>query len=160
MLLTIIIKYCLTLRMITRHTEPWGVQLLPHKEILRINRCSGLAWGIIGVCLLHAAGTADNGINWHKILAGEVIAETVKSPEGIPGVRAMFVVSAPRERIWETLLDYANFTKIFKGIEKIRLLESTPAGAQIEYWIDAVFKKYHYIVFRHYDDPGHRLTWT
>jgi hypothetical protein len=123
-------------------------------------RCSGLVWGIIGLCILHAADAADTGINWNKVFAGDVIAETVQPPGGIPGVRAMFVVTAPRERIWGTLLDYDNFTKIFKGIDKIRLLESTPAGAQIEFWVDAVFKKYHYIVARRYDEPGHRLTWT
>jgi uncharacterized membrane protein len=121
---------------------------------------SWLVWSIIGVCIPHAARAADGEPNWNRVLEGEVIVETVQPRGGIPGVQAMFAVAAPRERIWKTLLDYDNFTKIFKGIEKMRVLENTPAGAQIEFWIDAAFKKYHYVLSRHYDDPGRRLTWT
>jgi uncharacterized membrane protein len=91
---------------------------------------------------------------------GDVMVTTVVHPEGFSGVRALFVVSAPRERIWHTLLDYDNFPRIYQGIEKVQVLEHTPAGAQVEFWVDAVFKKLHYVLSRRYDDPGRRITWT
>ncbi len=90
---------------------------------------------------------------------GEVIVEEVRSTSGIPGVRASFVVLASRETIWATLLDYDNFPKFFKGIDRLVVLEQDVDGARVEFWINAVLVDLHYILYRHYVEPGHRLTW-
>ena len=91
---------------------------------------------------------------------GEVVVEEVESTLGIPGVRASFMVLASRETIWATLLDYDNFLKFFKGIDRIVVLEKDVDGASVEFWIDAVLMDLHYILYRHYVEPGHRLTWN
>ena len=67
-------------------------------------------------------------------LAGDVVVEAVKRPDGLPGLRASFAVAAPRERIWAVLLDYANFPKIFPDIHDMRVLTHDQQGAQVEYW--------------------------
>jgi len=100
------------------------------------------------------------GSDWAALFAGDVVVEAVKHPDGIPGVRALFAVAAPRERIWAVLLDYANLTKIFPDIHNMRVLTYDQQGAQVEYWVRAVMSKYHYVLYRHYDEPGRRLTWT
>lgn len=125
----------------------------------RISCWSWWVWVVIGSGTCGAIHAADRSVDWDRIFDGEVIVETVKQA-GIPGLRAMFAVTAPPERIWTTLLDYDNFPKIFKGIEKINVLERTPSGAQVEYWTDTVFKKLHYILLRRYDEPGRRLSWS
>jgi hypothetical protein len=102
------------------------------------------------------AGSAD----WAALFAGDVVVKTVQHPDGVPGLRASFVVAAPRERIWAVLLDYANFPKIFPDIHDLRVLTHDQQGAQVEYWVNAVVSKYHYVLYRHYDEPGRRLTWT
>lgn len=90
---------------------------------------------------------------------GEVIVEEVESTLGIPGVRASFMVLASRETIWTTLLDYDNFPKFFQGIDRLVVLEQDVSGARVEFWINAVLMDLHYILYRHYAEPGHRLTW-
>jgi ribosome-associated toxin RatA of RatAB toxin-antitoxin module len=100
------------------------------------------------------------GRDWALLFAGDVVVEPVKHPDGIPGLRASFAVAAPRERIWAVLLDYTNFPKIFPDIHDLRVLTHDPQGDQVEYWVNAVVSKYHYVLYRHYDEPGRRLTWT
>jgi hypothetical protein len=102
---------------------------------------------------------AQHSTDWERILGGEVIVNAVQKNDGLSGVRAMFTVTAAREQIWAVLLDYENFQQIFYGIEKIKVQEQHASGAQVEFWIDAVLKKYHYVLYRHYEQPGWRLTW-
>jgi hypothetical protein len=102
---------------------------------------------------------ADDEMDWGGLFQGTVFVEAIENGAGLPGLRAMFVVPAPRERIWDVLLDYKNFPDIFAGIDKIQVLAHDAFGATIAFWIDAVVKKYHYVVYRHYEKPGWRLTW-
>ena len=41
----------------------------------------------------------------------------------------------------------------------MQVLEQDAQGAKIEFWVDAVLRKYHYVVYRYYEQPGRRLTW-
>lgn len=110
--------------------------------------------------LLAAAPTVAGRVDWDTLFAGEVAVEAVKQPGGLSGVRASFTVAASREHIWDVLLDYANFPKIFPDIHTLRVLTQDQQGAKLEYWIKAVLSKYHYVLYRHYAEPGRRLTWT
>ncbi len=105
--------------------------------------------------LVAVAPNAD----WDRLFNGEVIVADKENEAGIPGLQAMFVVSASAERIWEVLVDYEHFKKIFKGILKLRVLDENPSGAIVEFWIDAVLAELHYILYRHYERPGQRITW-
>jgi ribosome-associated toxin RatA of RatAB toxin-antitoxin module len=98
-------------------------------------------------------------VDWDTLFTGEVVLETVHKPDGIAGLRASFVVAAPRERIWTALTDYPNFPKMFPEIRTIHVLTQDAQGAQVAYEIKALFSKYHYVLQRHYADPGRRLTW-
>jgi len=117
-----------------------------------------LALLMLGMLLVVVPPVA--GRDWTLLFAGDVVVEPVKHPDGISGLRASFAVAAPRERIWAVLLDYANFPKIFPDIHDLRVLTHDPQGDQVEYWVNAVVSKYHYVLYRHYDEPGRRLTWT
>ena len=114
---------------------------------------------MIGILLATDPALAGR-VDWDTLFAGEVEVEAVKQPDGLSGVRASFAVSASRERIWDVLLDYANFPKIFPDIHTLRVLTQDQQGARLEYWVKAVLSKYHYVLYRHYDEPGRRLTWT
>src|SRR5262245_46881251 len=85
--------------------------------------------------LLSAASAGAGSVDWTTLFAGEVVLETVQRPDGLPGLRASFVVGAPRERIWTVLLDYAHFPKIFPDIHAMRVLTNDQQGAQVEYWV-------------------------
>ena len=113
---------------------------------------------VIGIPVL-AGSAAELAVDWPRVLGGEVIVEPVETNDGVPGVRAVFAVVAPRERIWAVLLDYDNFPKIFEGISKMQVLSQDEGGAVIEYWIDAVVRDYHYVLSRVYEAPGRRVTW-
>ncbi len=122
-------------------------------------------WGAACMALLMpgmllVTGPPVAGSDWAALFAGDVVVEAVKRLDGIPGLRASFAVAAPRERIWAVLLDYASFPKIFPDIHNMRVLTHDQQGAQVEYWVHAIMSKYHYVLYRHYDEPGRRLTWT
>jgi hypothetical protein len=101
-----------------------------------------------------------SSVDWAALFAGDVVVKTVKRPDGVPGLQASFVVTAPREHIWAVLLDYANFPAIFPDIHSIRVLTHDQQGARVEYRVHAVVSKLHYVLYRHYVEPGRRLTWT
>jgi hypothetical protein len=101
----------------------------------------------------------DAALDWKRLNSGDVIVEEVATESGIPGVRALFIVKASRESIWSTLVDYDNFSKIFDGIDHLQVLEQNQDGARVEFWVDAVVANLHYVLYRHYDKPGYRITW-
>jgi hypothetical protein len=72
----------------------------------------------------------------------------------------MWTVAASRERIWSVLVDYEHFLQIFPALSKLRILSQDAQGARIEYWADVAFLSLHYVLYRHYIEPGRRLTWT
>ena len=114
---------------------------------------------IVGALL--ASGPAMAGsVDWDTLFAGQVVVEAVQHPDGFSGLRASFTVTAPRERIWAVLTDYTSFREIFPDIQKMHVLAQDQHGAQVEYWVNAVVTKYHYVLHRRYDEPGRRLTWT
>jgi hypothetical protein len=114
---------------------------------------------MVGMLLVPAA-TIASGVDWDTLFAGEVVVKTVKHPDGFSGLRTLFTVAAPRERIWTVLVDYANYLKIFPDIQKIRVLTQDDQGAQVEYWVNGILSRYHYVLYRRYDEPGRRLTWA
>lgn len=97
--------------------------------------------------------------DWEVLGRGQVIVESVEDANGIPGVRASFLVKAKRDLIWATLIDYDNFPKFFDGIDSMRVLDSDERGARVEFWVDAVLIDLNYVLYRDYERPGHRLTW-
>jgi hypothetical protein len=115
-----------------------------------------MLWGMLLVTASALAGSID----WTALFAGKVILETVKRPDGLPGLRASFAVVAPRERIWTVLLDYAHFPQIFPDIHAMRVLTNDQQGAQVEYWVKVLVSTYRYVLYRRYEEPGRRLTWT
>lgn len=120
-------------------------------------------WGTVSLMLgvLAASGPAGAvGVDWDALLAGEVVVETVQHPDGFPGLRASFAVVAGRERIWAVLVDYAHFPQIFPDIDKMRVLAQDQDGAQVEFWVNAIVAHYHCVLYRRYEAPGRRLTWT
>ena len=84
--------------------------------------------------------------------------EAIEHDAGFPGLRAFFVVPAPRERIWAVLLTIRTSRTCFLILTKCMSL-STMRRGPVEYWVDAMLRKYHYVVYRHYEKPGWRLTW-
>jgi ribosome-associated toxin RatA of RatAB toxin-antitoxin module len=121
-------------------------------------RCTTLLM-MLGILLVTASAVAGS-VDWAALFAGDVVVDAVQHPDGIPGLRASFTVVAPRERIWTVLLDYAHFPKIFPDIHDMRVLTNDQQGARVEYWVHAFVSKYHYVLYRRYDEPGRRLTWT
>jgi carbon monoxide dehydrogenase subunit G len=97
--------------------------------------------------------------DWDFLNSSRILIESIDDANGIPGVRATFVVQATRQEIWATLLDYNNFPGVFEGIDDMKVLDSDENGAHVEFWIDAVLRKLHYVLFRDYVEPGRRLTW-
>ncbi len=98
-------------------------------------------------------------LDWERLFSGDIIVDSVSNQDNIPGVKLIMLTKASRERIWETLTDYDNFSKVLQSIEEMKVLEQNHEGAEVEFWIDAVLTKYHYVLYRHYERPQWRLTW-
>lgn len=110
------------------------------------------------LCLLTSSPGAVE-YDWDALYSGHVLVESVKDQNDIPGVSVVFLVTAPRNDIWVALLDYDNFLRIFEGIDNIKVLDKDEKGAHIEFWVDAVIRDVHYVLFRDYVSPGSRLIW-
>jgi len=41
----------------------------------------------------------------------------------------------------------------------MRLVDHDEKGATVEFWANAVIKKIHYVLYRSYNIPGHKLSW-
>ena len=118
-----------------------------------------IASALIALLSLTLAAPANAGIDWASILEGEILVESATSENGLEGVRAVFAVTASRERIWEVLTDYENFKNVFPRIEEMIVLEEDGTGATIEFWGDALVTDLHYVLRRSYVESGYRLTW-
>lgn len=127
---------------------------------ISISKCGCLLMLLLCVVWPYRLRAAGVEVDWEAVFGGEVVVEAVQNREGIPGVRAMFVVAASREHIWSVLVDYSNFPRFFKGIKKLRVIEQDVRGAKVELWTPVAFINFHYILHRRYVEPGRRLTWT
>jgi hypothetical protein len=116
---------------------------------------------IVSLLLAFCSATeaSNTKLDWPALLQGEVLVEAIEHDAGFPGVRASFVVPASRERIWDVLLDYQRFPDMFPDIDKLHVLEHNAQGATVAFWVDVMLRKYHYVLYRHYEKPGWRLTW-
>lgn len=114
-------------------------------------------WGSV---LPRQAMAADLDGEWAPLFAGEVMTTPVRNADGLPGVEARFTVAASRQRIWSVLIDYAHFTQIFPTLSKLQVLKQDAQGARVEYWADVPFFTLHYVLDRHYVEPGRLLTWS
>lgn len=124
------------------------------------------AWGQwcgVAIALIMLTSTVSpagtDTVDWETLFAGGVSIEPMQHPDGVAGLRASFMVAAPRERIWAALTDYPNFPKMFPDIHALRVLTEDERGADISYEVKALFSTYRYVLQRRYDDPGRRLTW-
>ena len=85
--------------------------------------------------------------------------ESIESIDDLPDVKASFVVNTQSEAIWTALIDYANFTQIFKEMDKVQVLEQNEQGARVEFWLSLFLMQYHYVLDRRYEIPGQKLSW-
>lgn len=119
-------------------------------------------WGVLWFgLLLPLVGEADDmATDWSRLFAGEVLATAVQNQDGVQGVRAMFTVTASRERIWSVFVDYDHFPRFFPGIKDLKVLEQDEKSAKVAFYTPVAFMHYRYVLHRRYVEPGRRLTWT
>lgn len=120
--------------------------------------CDSL-WPVVIAFWLLAGSHPAAADELERLKAGEVIVDPIENDHGVRGVRASFMVKASREAIWSRLIDYPRFQETFEGIERMRVLKENDKGADVEFWVDAVLTKLHYVLHREYAEPGRRLTW-
>ena len=114
---------------------------------------------VIIILTVGQTSDASRKFDWSTLFKKEVVIEKVENNDRIPGVKALFVVNASKEKIWNCLLNYKKFPQIFETANNFKILKNDNHGAQIEYWIDVKFKKYKYVINREYADPYHLITW-
>ncbi len=102
----------------------------------------------------------DVDFDWSRLFKGEVLVSERQNEAGVRGLRALFTVSAPREQIWATLIDYDNFPRMFPGIKALKVLERDRDGALLRFHTPVAMINYRYVLRRRYVEPGRRLTWT
>jgi ribosome-associated toxin RatA of RatAB toxin-antitoxin module len=129
---------------------------------MRVKIERGWGWGIVwlGLWLPLVSEADDAAPDWSRLFAGEVLAAAVQNRDGVPGVRAMFTVTASRERIWSVFVDYDHFPQFFPGIKDLKVLEQDEKSAKVAFYTPVAFMHYRYVLHRRYVEPGRRLTWT
>ncbi len=89
----------------------------------------------------------------------EIAIEWRKNDSGIEGVRASFAVRATRGALWTVLLDYSRFSEVFRNVRQASVLKESPAGAEVEFVVNAKIFDLHYVLDRRYLEFGRRITW-
>ena len=92
-------------------------------------------------------------------MRGEAVIHDVTNASDVPGIRAWFVVSANRDAVWRTLVDYRNFTKVFPDLDRISVLSEDESGARVRAWVSVLGLTFDYTLDRRYERPGYRLSW-
>ncbi len=95
-----------------------------------------------------------------RIVGGEVIINEVESPSGIPGVEAIFALKAGKKAALDTLTDYANFRKVFKDVDTLKVKSMRNGEAVVEFEITFLFLKISYTLLRRVDIDNGVLTWS
>jgi len=98
-------------------------------------------------------------VTCENLLKGEILVEKIRDSDGMPGIRAIFTISASREEIWGMLTDYENFSNIYGGIDSVLILNENEDGAWVKIFQDIRIKKIQFTLERRYLNPGHRLEW-
>jgi hypothetical protein len=119
---------------------------------------------LLSPAAMHIGAIELSSLNWDRLNAGEAIVQTVENQNKIPGIRLFFIVAAPRETIWKTLIDYENFPLIFQGTKSADVKAQDESGADVEIKyskkILSLFDStYTYVLRRNYKIPGELLTW-
>ena len=119
-----------------------------------------LVFGVVtlGTVFLAAPAGAAN-YPWPALFDGQILVENEENSDGIPGVRAVFTISADRDDAWKALVDYPNYKNIFSNLDEFHVLSEDASGAVLEYRTDAIFTTFHYILRREYVVPGFHMTW-
>jgi len=115
-------------------------------------------------CLLICLSGSDmqeghGDIAWEQLMQGEILVEKTDDEQGVPGIRAMFTLRATREELWGMLTDYNHFSRIYGGIDSLRVIQEDDKGATVEFFQTTLFKKIHFVLRRNYIRTGHNLTW-
>ncbi len=118
--------------------------------------------GLIVIALMgfDEAVCVEVDVDWPRLFQGDILVSERRNEAGVRGIRAMFTVAAPRERIWATLVDYDNFPRMFPGIEELKVLAQDREGALLWFRTPVAMINYRYVLQRRYVEPGWRLTWT
>jgi hypothetical protein len=95
-----------------------------------------------------------------RVMGGEVVVNEVESAAGIPGVEAIFTVRASKKAALATLTDYANFTKVFPGIDRLNVKSINKDEAVVEFGMSLLFLKISYTLSRRVDADKGLLTWS
>lgn len=112
------------------------------------------------LCVLCSAAVAYSvDYDWNALEQGQIIIEHIRDKNNVTGVRAVFLVKAKRDDIWATLLDYDNYSDIFNGVNRAKLLDEDDNGAHLELWVDGLLAELHFVLYRNYSKPKHSLIW-
>jgi hypothetical protein len=122
--------------------------------------CLSILLSVYALALACGRDTSDTALDWDALFKGEVKVSSVENADTVLGVRAVFAISADPDTIWNAITDYAHFTQIFDGVKKITVLEKKHDDAKVEYWVNALFKEYHYVLDRDLKRDQCLLTWN
>ena len=121
--------------------------------------------GLILCCLsLSQVCAGELSQDWTAHSAQDVVIETVRTTDNVPGVKASFCVRSTPERIWSVLTGYNDFPRIYKGIKKASVLMRNNLGAEVRYLysinILGIFNKELSVVLNDQYSPSHRrIVW-
>ncbi|RYG79221.1 hypothetical protein EON77_09465 [bacterium] len=91
-------------------------------------------------------------------MSEQSVREAVNA-DGIKGIEARFVVDVPPDALVEILWDIRNFGRLFPDIEKVEKVGGSGDSLELAYRINAVVKKFSYVVRRTVDRAARTITW-
>ena len=98
--------------------------------------------------------------NWEALDKGKIIVERVENDRGTPGLRCYLLVAGNKDRLFDKLKNPEFFKASYSNIEKMKIVRTFKNGADVEFVLNALIKKVHYVVSRRYDRDTYTVWWT
>ena len=98
--------------------------------------------------------------NWSALETGKIIVEQAKSARGTPGLRCELLVAGNENTLFDKLKNPDFFKASYSNIEKIKILRRYQNGAEVEFVLNAIVTKIHYVVARRFNRATYTVWWT
>ncbi len=98
--------------------------------------------------------------DWGALAKGRIIVDQARNDRGTPGLRCYLLVAGNEDKLFDKLKSPDFFKASYSNIEQMRILRRYRNGAEVEFVINALVTKVHYVVSRRYDRKTYTVWWT
>jgi hypothetical protein len=107
-----------------------------------------------------AAGKTESEAEVAALVKGDILIEERNNADGVLGLSCRLLVKGDKTAVFSKLADPGFFMAVYPNMKEAKIVRSYPGGADVQYLIDAVIRKYRYVLARLTNARDFEITWT